>query len=75
MRRKTTMHKSIMPGDVAVIKWDNKNCGKWNMGIVTKIFQGIDDEIRAVELRAGTEKLEGSIQYLFLLELSCDINR
>ena len=64
-----------MPGDVAVIKWDNKSRGKWNMGIVTKIFQGIDDEIRAVELRTGTEKLEGSIQYLFLLELSCDINR
>ena len=38
MRRKTTMHKSIKASDVALIKWDNKTRGKWNMGVVTKIF-------------------------------------
>ena len=49
MRRKATMYKSIKPGDVVLIKGGNKNRGKWNMGIVTKLFQGSDGEIRAVE--------------------------
>ena len=74
MRRKTTIDKSINPGEVP-IKRVNKNCGKWNMRIVKKLFQGNDDKIRALELWAGKDKLERSIQHLFLLELSCDINR
>lgn len=49
MRRKATMHKSIKPGEV-LIKGDNKNCGKWNMRIVKKLFRGNDDRIRAAEL-------------------------
>ena len=61
MRRKTTMHKSIEPGEVVLIKEDNKNRRKWSMGIVTKLFQGNDGEIRAAELRAGKDKLERAI--------------
>ena len=75
MRRKSQMHKSIKLGDVVLIKGDNKNRGKWNIGIVTKLFKGKDDEIRAVELRAGRDKLERAIQHLYPLELSCDVNR
>lgn len=30
----------IKPGGVVLIKGDNKKCGKWNMGIVRKFFQG-----------------------------------
>ena len=75
MRRKTTIHKRIKPSDVVLIKADNKNRGKWNMGIVTKLFQENGDEIRSVELRAGKDKLKRAMQNLFKLELSCDINR
>ena len=49
MRRKTTIDKSINPGEVP-IKRVNKNCGKWNMRIVKKLFQWNDDKIRALEL-------------------------
>ena len=41
--------------------WKRCYHGKWNM-----------HEIRAVELRAGKDKLE---RVIFPLELSCDINR
>ena len=75
MRRKTTMHKSIKPGNFVLIKGDNKNHGKWNMGTVTKAFQENSDEIRAIEARAGKGKLEGAIQHLFPLEQPCDVNR
>ena len=75
MRRKTTTHKSIKPVAAALIKGDNKNHGKWNMGIVIKLFRGNDGEIRAVKLRAGKDKLERAIQHIFPLELSCNINR
>ena len=71
MRRKTTMHKSFKRGDIVLINGENKNRGKWNMGIVTKLFQGNHVEIRAVELRAGKDKLKKAIQHLF----SCNINR
>ena len=44
--------------------WKKWYHGKWNM-----------DEIRAIELRAGKDKLERVIQHIFPLELPCDINR
>ena len=69
------MYKNIKPDDVVLIKGGNKNHGKWNMGIVTKLFQENDDEIRAVKLQAGKNKLDRAIQHLFPLELSCNINR
>ena len=39
-------HKSktaiVKTGDVVLIKGDSKNRGKWNIGIVTNLFQGTD---------------------------------
>ena len=64
MKRKTTMHKSLKRGDIVLINGEKKNRGKWNMGIVTKLFQGNDVEIRAIELRAGKDKLKRAIQHL-----------
>ena len=65
MRRKTTMHKSFKPGDVVLIKVNNKNRGKWNMGILTKTFRGNDGEIRDLELRARIDKSERAIHHFF----------
>lgn len=33
MRKKPTLHKSVKLGHVVFIKGDDKNRGRWNMGI------------------------------------------
>ena len=43
----------IQQGDVVLIKGDEKNRGKWKIGVVTKLIPGRDGVVRAVELRAG----------------------
>ena len=64
---------SIKTGDVVLIKGDNKNRGKWNIGIVTDLYPGIDGEIRAVKLRVGNKVYERAIQQLYPMELSCNL--
>ena len=59
-------------GDVVIIKSDDKNRGKWPLGIVEELFPGRDGVIRAVKLRAGQSYLERPIQHLYPLELSVD---
>ena len=41
---------AIKTGDVVLIKGDNKNRSKWNIGIVTNLYPGADGEVRAVKL-------------------------
>ena len=69
-------HKSkqmnVKLGDVVLIQDAERNRGKWNMGIVVKLFRGRDRVVRAVRLRAGKSYLERAVQHLFPLELSCD---
>ena len=55
-----------------IIKWDERNRGKWKLGIVEKLIPGRDQVVRAVRLRAGKSYLERPVQHLFPLELSCD---
>ena len=64
---------AIKSGDVVLIKGDNKNRGKWNMGIVTDLYPGPDGEVRAVKLRVGNKVYERAIQHLYLMELSCNL--
>jgi hypothetical protein len=59
-------------GDVVTIKSDEKNRGKWPLGIVMELFPGRDGVVRAVKLRAGKRFLERPIQHLYPLELSVD---
>ena len=63
---------NVKLGDVVLIQDAERNRGKWNMGIVVKLFQGRDGVIRAVRLRAGKSYLERAVQHLFPSELSCD---
>ena len=63
---------NVKLGDVVLIQDAERNRGKWNMGIVVKLFQGRDGVVRAVRLRAGKSYLERAVQHLFPLELSCD---
>ena len=59
-------------GDVVVIKGDERNRGKWKIGIIKDLIKGRDEVVRAVRLRAGQSYLERPIQHLYPLELSCD---
>ena len=56
-------------GDVVIIRSEDKNRGKWPLGIVEELFEGRDGKVRAVKLRAGKTFLERPIQHL---ELACD---
>ena len=63
---------SLKPGDVVMIKGDDRNRGRWDIGIVEKLIVGKDGVVRAATLRAGKSFLQRAIQHLYPLELSCD---
>ena len=67
-----TKQLALDTGDVVVIKADERNRGKWKLGIVEKLVPGTDGVVRAVRLRAGRSYLQRPIQHLYPLELSCD---
>ena len=62
----------IAIGDVALIKENNKHRSKWNIGIVEELYEGKDNVIRDVKLRPRKTYIKRPIQFLYLLELSCD---
>ena len=66
--------KELKEEDIAIIKSDEINKGKWKIGIVQQLFKGQDGIIRGVWLRAGKSYLERPIQSLYPLELNCDKN-
>ena len=55
-----------------LIHGDERNRGKWNIGIVERLIPGKDGIVRAVKLRAGKSYLERAVQHLYPLELTCD---
>ena len=63
---------TLKTGDVVLIKGEERNRGKWNIGIVNELFKGRHGVVRAVKLRAGKSYLERPIQHLHPLELSCN---
>jgi hypothetical protein len=67
-----TKEMNTKPGDVVLIKGDERNRGKWKIGVIDTLIKGRDGIVRAVRLRAGKSYLERTIQQLYPLELSCD---
>ena len=63
---------SLNPGDGVLIRSEEKNRGKWPLGVVVELFNGRDGVVRAVKLRAGKTFLERPIQHLYPMELTCD---
>ena len=59
----------LKAGDIVLIKGEERNRGKWNIGIVEEMIIGRDGIVRVVKLRAGKSHLEQPIQHLYLLEL------
>jgi hypothetical protein len=66
---------TLKQGDVVIIKGEERNRNKWKLGVVVQMIKGRDGVIRAVKLRAGKSFLERPIQFLYPLELSCDMER
>ena len=67
-----TKQTTPQPGDVVLIKSEDRNRGKWKIGIVDELIRGRDGVTRGARLRAGKSYLERAIQHLYPLELSCD---
>ena len=55
-----------------IIKSEDKNRGKWPLGIIQELYPGRDGVVRAARLRSGKSFLERPLQHLYPLELSCD---
>ena len=65
-------NKSLKIGDVVLIRSEERNRGKWPLGVVVELFCGRDGAVRAAKLRAGKAFLERPVQLLYPLEISCD---
>ena len=50
---KGTKTVKLNTGDVVIIKSEEKNRGKWQLGVVDKLHLGRDGIVRAVRLQAG----------------------
>ena len=59
-------------GDVVIIRSDERNRGKWPLGVVEELYPGWDGVVRAVKVRAGKTFLERAVNHLYTLELFCD---
>ena len=59
-------------GDVVIIRTEDKNRGKWPLGIIESLIVGNDGAVRGAKLRVGKSNVERAIQQLYPLELSCD---
>ena len=62
-------------GEVVICHSDDRNKGKWILGIITDLFPGPDNIIRAVRVKISKSYLERAVQHLYPLELSCDVDR
>lgn len=59
-----TKELTLKVGDVVLIFSENRNRGKWNIGIVLKFIKGCEGVVRAARLRAGKSYLEWAIQHV-----------
>ena len=69
-----TKSMSVKAGDIVLIKGEERNRGKWKLGVVDTPIPGRDGVVRAVRLKAGKSFLERPIQHLYPLELTCDMS-
>ena len=63
---------TLLAGEVVIIASDERNRGKWTLGIVEKLFPGRDGVIRAAKVKTSNGHLERAVNHLYPLELSCD---
>ena len=61
--------------DIVLIKDDEIHRGEWNIGMIDKLYRAKDGVIRAVGLRTSKSYIERPIQYLYLLDLYCNVEK
>ena len=59
-------------GQVVLIKNDSKNRGKWNIGVITKLYKGWDGVVRGAQLNSWKTTIDRPIQDLYPMELSTE---
>ena len=62
---------TLLVGEVVIITSDERNRGKWTLGIIEELFPGRDGVIRASRLKTSNGHLR-AVTHLYCLELSCD---
>ncbi len=50
-------------GDVVIVKGEEKNWGKWKIGIVERLIVGKDGIVRGAELRVEAEPIRWNAQF------------
>ena len=63
---------TLSVGEVVIIASDERNRGKWTLGIVEELFPGIDGIVRAAKVKTANGHLDRAVNHLYPLELSCD---
>ena len=61
-------------GDLVVIKGEERNEGKWKIGIIEQLYPGQDGIVRVVRVRCVKNQIERAVQHLYPLELQCDMS-
>ena len=66
--------ETTLKEDVMLLKGEERNGGKWKIGVVEHPIQGWDGDgvMREAQLRDGKTHIEKPLQLLYLLELTCD---
>ena len=64
---------TLQVGDVVIVKSEQRNWGKWQLGIVEHLITGRDWVTRGAKLHTGKSNLERPVQFLYPLELSGDL--
>ena len=67
--------KTVSERDVVVIHADDKNRGKWSIGIVECLIKGRDGVVRAARVKTRKTVVERAVQLLYPLELACERER
>ena len=63
----------IAVGEVVLIHGDKENRGQWSIRVVERIIKDKDDVVRGARLKTSKSHVERTVQLLYPLELSCDI--
>ena len=63
--RSKAKKNELSKGDAVLIPGDQRNRGRWNIGIVMKLNRGRDGAVRSARIKCGKSMLERAIQHLY----------
>ena len=67
-----TKEATLKEEDVMPIKGKEGNGGKWKIGVMERLIQGLDGVISGAQLSAGKTLIERPLQLPYPLELTCN---